>query len=235
MIAAGIIGFVVVDLLFLAANLPKIAQGGWFPLLVGAVVLLLLTTWDQGRRRVTERRVAAEGPLRDFIEEMHSGNRPTTQLPGPAIYLNPSPDTTPLALRVSQTRLHAIPEEVVIVTVETTNEPHVRPEDRIVWDDLGYAHDGYSHMTLRFGYQDDPDVPRALGAARRADQMEVDFNPYHATYFLSQMSLVPTDEDGMARWRKALFMAMARNAASPANYFNLPPERVVTLGAQIRF
>ncbi len=121
------------------------------------------------------------------------------------------------------------------MTVETTNEPYVRPEDRVVWDDLGYAHDGYSHMTLRFGYQDDPDVPRALGAARRADQMEVDFNPYHATYFLSQMSLVPTEENGMARWRKALFMAMARNAASPANYFNLPPERVVTLGAQIRF
>ncbi len=65
--------------------------------------------------------------------------------------------------------------------------------------------------------------------------MEVDFNPYHATYFLSQMSLVPTDEGGMPRWRKALFMAMARNAASPANYFNLPPERVVTLGSQIRF
>ncbi len=76
MIAAGIIGFVVVDLLFLAANLPKIAQGGWFPLVVGAVVLLLLTTWDQGRRRVTERRTAAEGPLSDFIEEMHSGNAP---------------------------------------------------------------------------------------------------------------------------------------------------------------
>ena len=191
MIAAGIIGFVAVDLLFLAANLPKITHGGWFPLLVGAVVLLLLTTWDQGRRRVTDRRVAAEGPL----QRLHRGDAQRQaardQLPGAAVYLNPSPDTTPLALRVSQTRLHAIPEEVVIVTVETTNEPHVRPEDRIVWDDLGYAHDGYSHMTLRFGYQDAPDVPRALGAARRADLMEVDFNPYHATYFLSQMSLVP--------------------------------------------
>lgn len=235
MIAAGIIGFVAADLLFLAANLPKVTHGGWFPLLVGAVVLLLLTTWDQGRRRVTERRVAAEGPLSGFIEEMHSGRRPTTTLPGAAVYLNPSPDTTPLALRVSQTRLHAIPEEVVIVTVQTTSQPHVPPEDRIVWDDLGYAHDGYSHMTLRFGYQDVPDVPRALGAARRAELLEIDFNPYHAVYFLSQMSLVPTDENGMPRWRKSLFMAMARNAASPATYFNLPAERVVTLGSQIRF
>jgi len=234
MIAAGIIGFVAIDLLFLAANLPKVTHGGWFPLLVGAVVLLLLTTWDQGRRRVTERRVAAEGPLSGFIEEMHNGTGAVTRLPGPAVYLNPSPDTTPLALRVCQTRLHAIPDEVVVVTIQTTDEPHVPPADRIVWDDLGYAHDGYSHMTLRFGYQDAPDVPRALGAARRADLMEVDFNPYHATYFLSQMSIIPTSDGGMPRWRKGLFMAMARNAASPTSYFNLPPERVVTLGAQIR-
>jgi KUP system potassium uptake protein len=151
------------------------------------------------------------------------------------VYLNPSRDTTPLALRVCQTRLHAIPEEVVIVTVETTDEPHVRPEQRLVWDHLGYTHDGYSHITLRFGYQDEPDVPRALGQARRADQLEVDFNPYHATYYLSQMNIVPTDNGGMAPWRKSLFMAMARNAASPVGYFNLPPERVVALGAQIRF
>ena len=223
MIAAGIIGFVAVDLLFLAANLPKITHGGWFPLLVGAVVLLLLTTWDQGRRRVTDRRVAAEGPLRGFIEEMHSGRRSVTQLPGAAVYLNPSPDTTPLALRVSQTRLHAIPEEVVIVTVETTNQPHVRPEDRIVWDDLGYAHDGYSHMTLRFGYQDAPDVPRALGAARRADLMEVDFNPYHATYFLSQMSLVPTDEAGCRAGVKPSSWRWPATQRAPPTTSTCPP------------
>jgi KUP system potassium uptake protein len=235
MIAAGVIGFVLVDLLFLTANLPKIMHGGWFPLLVGAVVLVVLLTWDLGRRLVTKQRTETEGALQDFVEEMHTGNRPTTRLSGVAVYLNPSRDTTPLALRVCQTRLRAIPEEVVIVTVETTNEPHVHPEQRLVWDHLGYAHDGFSHITLRFGYQDDPDVPRALGHARRADQLEVDFNPYHATYYLSQMNIVPTNNGGMAPWRKSLFMAMARNAASPVGYFNLPPERVVALGAQVRF
>ena len=111
---------------------------------------------------------------------------------------------------------------------------------RVLWAEHanlapGYEHDGFSHITLRFGYQDDPDVPRARGQARRADQLEVDFNPYHATYYLSQMNIVPTDNGGMAPWRKSLFMAMARNAASPVGYFNLPPERVVALGAQIRF
>jgi len=235
MIAAGILGFVCADVLFLAANLPKIASGGWFPLLVGAVVLLLLTTWDLGRRLVTDARTEAEGPLQEFIEEMHAGKRPTTQLSGAAVYLNPSRETTPLALRVCQTRLRAIPEEVMIVTVETTNEPYVRAHERLVWDHLGYAHDGFSHITLRFGYQDEPDVPKALAQARRADQFEIDFNPYHATYYLSQMTIVPTSDGGMPAWRKSLFMAMARNAASPVGYFNLPPERVVALGAQIRF
>jgi KUP system potassium uptake protein len=235
MIAAGILGFVCADVLFLAANLPKIVSGGWFPLLVGAVVLLLLTTWDLGRRLVTHARTEAEGPLRDFIEEMHAGKRPVTQLSGVAVYLNPSSETTPLALRVCQTRLRAIPEEVVIVTVQTTNEPYVPSTERLVWDHLGYEHDGFSHITLRFGYQDDPDVPKALSQARRADQFEIDFNPFHATYYLSQMAIVPASNGGMPAWRKSIFMAMARNAASPVGYFNLPPERVVALGAQVRF
>ena len=75
----------------------------------------------------------------------------------------------------------------------------------------------------------------SLGAARRADRLEIDFNPYHATYYLSQMTIVPTGDGAMAPWRKSVFMAMARNAASPVSYFNLPPERVVSLGAQVRF
>lgn len=234
-IAAGALGFVLVDLVFLAANLPKLRSGGWFPLLVAVIVLVLLTTWDLGRRLVTAERTEAEGPLEDFIEEMHAGKRPPTELPGIAIYLNPSQETTPLALRVCATRLKAIPEEVVIITVEPTTEPHVAPADRLVWDDLGYQHDGFSHVTLRFGYLDDVDVPKALGYARRADQLKIDFNPYHATYYLSQMTIVPSDRPGMAPWRKSLFMTMARNAASPVGYFKLPPERVVALGAQVRF
>ena len=234
-IGAGIIGFVVLDLLFLAANLPKVAEGGWFPLLVGGVVLLMLTTWDLGRRLVTAERADAEGPLQEFVESMNEGQRPPVDLPGAAIFLNPSRETTPLALRVCQTRLHAMPEEVVIVTVDSTNEPHVAPDERLIWDHLGYEHDGFSHVTLRFGYQDALDVPRALGYARRADQLKADFNPYHATYFLSQMTILPNGNSEMLPWRKSLFMAMARNAASPVGYFNLPPERVVSLGAQVRF
>jgi len=234
-IVAGILGFVTVDLLFLAANVTKVAQGGWFPLLVGAGVFLLLTTWDSGREKISDLRVEAEGPLQDFVDQMHRRAEAIKRLPGVAVYLNASRDTTPLALRVGVERLRAIPSEVVIVTVETTNAPYVSPDDRAIFDPLGYDHDGYSHITLRFGFRDEPDIPRALGLARRAKKLEVDFNPYHATYFLSQITIVATSRSGMPRWRKALFITMARNAASPANYFHLPAERVVTLGSQIRF
>jgi KUP system potassium uptake protein len=236
MVVAGIVGFVTVDLLFLAANITKIAHGGWFPLLVGAIVLLFLTTWDRGREEVTAARVQAEGPLREFVDGMHAKVPPIPRQPGAAVYLNPSRETTPLALRVAVDRIKAIPEEVVIVTVETTTTPHVPDAERVIFDHLGDDHDGYSHITLRFGFQDRPDVPGTLAQARRTPPgLEVDFNPYHATYFVSHITIVPDRSPGMARWRKALFVAMARNAASPADYFGLPAERVVTLGSRIAF
>ena len=236
MVVAGIVGFVTVDLLFLAANVTKIAHGGWFPLLVGAVVFILLTTWDRGREEVTAARVKAEGPLQDFIARMRNRSPFVKQLPGVAIYLNPSRTTTPLALRVTVDRIHAIHEQIVIVTVETTTTPHVPEKERVTFDTLGDSDDDFSHITLRFGFQDSPDVPRALMRARSASPgLEVDFNPYHATWFLSSITIVPDRSPGMARWRKALFVTMARNAASPADYFRLPAERVVTMGSQITF
>jgi len=232
LIALGVVGFVLLDLLFLAANLPKIATGGWFPLLVGAAVLLLLTTWHRGRELVTAERMRAEGALSDFIDEMHRKGLPT-RIRGTAVFLNPSKETTPLALRVAQKRLRAIPEEVVILTVDIQNVPTVPAEERAELDHLGNPDDGLSHLTLRYGYQDNPDVPRGINVAR--DQSLVAFNPYHVTYYLSQMDLVPFGDEGMSKRRKNLFMVMARNAASPVSYFNLPAELVVDLGGQIRF
>ncbi|MGE5336064.1 MAG: potassium transporter Kup [Nitrososphaerota archaeon] len=231
-IALGVVGFVLLDLLFLAANLPKIATGGWFPMLVGAVVLLLLTTWHRGRELVTAERVRTEGSLSEFIEEMHRSG-PPTRIKGTAVFLSPSKETTPLALRVAQTRLRAIPEEVVILTVDIQNVPTVLDAERAELDHLGDPDDGFSHLTLRYGYQEKPDVPRGINLAR--DQGLASFNPYHVTYYLSQMTLVPFGDEGMSRRRKDLFMVMARNAASPVAYFNLPAELVVGLGGQIRF
>jgi KUP system potassium uptake protein len=236
MVAAGVVGFVVVDLLFLAANLTKIEHGGWFPLLVGGLVFLLLTTWDRGRAEVTAARVRAEGPLEPFVAKMRRPNPLVRRVPGVAIFLNPSRQTTPLALRLAVERIHAIHEKVVIVTVTSTNVPHVPEAERITFDALGDDDEDFSHLTLRFGFMDSPDVPRALMRARSRPQgLPVDVNPYHATWFLSNIAIVPDSSPGMARWRKLLFTVMARNAASPADYFRLPPERVVSIGARISF
>ena len=197
----------------------------------------MLTTWDRGRREVTAARVKAEGPLREFVDGMHAMTPPTRRTPGAAIYLNPSVETTPLALRVGVDRIHVIPEEAVIVTIETADIPHIPSDERATFDNLGDAHDGYSHITLRFGYMDDPAVTAALALARSTGPgFEVDFNPYHATYFLSHMTIVPERGRGMPWWRKIRSSSpWARNAANPADYFKLPPERVVTLGSRIHF
>lgn len=235
MVAGGVLAFVTVDVLFLTANLSKIAHGGWFPLLIGAVMFLILTTWDRGREQVSAARAVREGPLDEFVEQIHRNNQSATRLPGVGIYLNPTRRTTPLALRIGYDRLHALPDEVVIVSVETSSAPHVPECSRLVFDNLGFEDDGFSHIAVRFGFMDEPDVPRALALARREGQSTVDFNPYHATYYLSRMNLVPERNGGMPHWRKTLFVAMARNATSPTDFFHLPPERVVTLGGQVRF
>lgn len=232
LIALGVIGFVLLDLLFLGANLPKIAEGGWFPMLVGMAILLLFTTWHRGRDLLSAERTRAEGALPDFIEEMHRKGLPT-RIKGTAVFLNPSKESTPLALRVAQTRLRAIPEEVVILTVDIGNVPSVPDEERAELDHLGNPDDGFSHLTLRYGYMDNPDVPKGINVAR--DQGLASFNPYHVTYYLSQIAPVPFGDKGMAHWRKDLFLAMNRNAASPVGYFNIPAEKVVALGGQIRF
>ncbi|MDW5596961.1 potassium transporter Kup [Conexibacter stalactiti] len=236
MVVAGALVFVTVDLLFLAANVTKIAHGGWFPLAAGALILLLLRTWDRGREEVTVARTRAEGPLAPFVEKMRRGSPLVREVPGVAIYLNPSRDSTPLALRLAVERIHSIHEKVVIVTVQTTTTPHVPESERISFERFGEQHEDFSHVTLRFGFMDRPDVPRALLRARsRPPGLDVDFNPYHATWFLSNITIVADESPGMARWRKLLFITMARNAANPADYFRLPAERVVSIGGQISF
>ncbi|MBJ7332465.1 MAG: potassium transporter Kup, partial [Solirubrobacteraceae bacterium] len=204
MVAAGIVGFVTVDLLFLTANLPKIHHGGWFPLVVGAIVFVVLATWDRGRQEVSDARERTEGPLPDFLERMHNRVPPMPRLQGVGVYLSPSVGTTPIALRVAAERIRAIPELAVIVTVITTNSPHVPEAKRVTFDNLGSPDDGYSHMTLRFGFMDVPDVPSTLARARKQG-FETDFNPHHATYFLSHITIGDDRSDGMPRWRKRLF------------------------------
>ena len=228
---AGAAFFLLVDLTFFTANLPKVLHGGWFPLAIAAVVFVVLTTWQRGREIVTTKREELEGPLEDFIEEIRDPKQPISRSPRTGIFLDANPATTPLALRANVEHNCVLHENVVIVSVQTLNVPHVEESERVTVDDLGYRDDGITHVTARFGFQDDLDVPLTLRKAAKRLEREADFD--NVSYFLSRISIIATDEPGMVRWRKKLFIAIARNSASPVPYFHLPDERTVVMASHV--
>jgi KUP system potassium uptake protein len=228
---AGAAAFLLVDLTFFAANLPKVLHGGWFPLLIAGIVFVVLMTWQKGRQIVTRNRTEQEGPLRTFIDEVHAMDPPVYRAPRTGVFLNANPTTTPLALRANVQHNNTVHESVVIVSVKVLNIPHVPADEHVSIDDLGYSDDGIVHLIANHGFQDDVDIPRTLHSA--IDLLEGHCDITHATYFLSRITIVPTDAPGMARWRKRLFVTMARNASNPVAYFGLPDDRTVVLGSHV--
>ena len=232
LVAVGATLFLIVDLAFFAANVPKVAQGGWFPLLLALVVFTLLTTWQRGRGIVSARRAEAEGLLQDFVEEVRAMDPPVYRAPGTAVCLTAGKQTTPLALRENVDYNHVLHESVVIVSVDTRRVPHVPRSERVVIDELGYEDDGIVHITITYGFQDVRDVPAALrDAVPLCSEVEIDVD--NATYFVSHITIVRGDDRSMRRWRKKLFLALARTSASPVAVFGLPERRIVTMGSYI--
>ena len=174
----------------------------------------------------------AGGALADQLVLEDEATQALPRVPGTAVFLNPSPETTPLAMRANVEHNHVLHEQVVIVWVKPVDVPHVPPGDRVVVDDLGYADDDITLVTARFGLHDPPDIPGALRLAQSTAR-ECGWGLQRPTYFLSRTSIRVTAAPGMARWRKRLFVAIARNAATPVEYFGLPDERTITMGSRI--
>jgi KUP system potassium uptake protein len=228
---AGGAAFLIVDLTFFAANVPKIEHGGWFALAIAAVIYITLITWQRGRAIVTRNRTALEGPLRTFVEEVKHADPPVYRPPRTGVFLNANPETTPLALRVNLDHNNTLHETVVIVSIVVERVPHIHEVQRAEVDDLGHADDGIVHVTARFGFLDDIDVPRML--RRNAKQLEGTADLRDVSYFISRITIVPTGAPGMARWRKRLFVMLARNAANPVEYFGLPDDDTVVMGSHV--
>ena len=222
----------IVDLTFFSANLTKVVDGGWLPLAIAVLVFTVLLTWQRGRTIVTANRVREEGPLQDFIEAIHAMDPPVYRVDGTAVFLNADLQTTPLALRANVEHNNTLHASTVILSIQTMRVPHVRHEDRITIDDLGYANDGITHVTARFGFQDEPNVPAALRQAV-ALGIEGAVDVADASYFLSKITIERTRAPGMRQWRKRLFIAISRNAASPVEYFGLPGDRTIAMGSNI--
>jgi KUP system potassium uptake protein len=229
---AGAAAFLVVDLAFFSANLRKVVHGGWFPLSIALVVFVVLITWQRGRKIVTANRTEEEGPLQGFVDEIRQADPPVFRVPGTAVFLHAAKETTPLAMRANVEHNHSLHEHAVVFSIEMTKVPHVADKDRLAFDDLGYGDDGISHVTARFGFQDEPNVPATLRlAAGRVAELDID--PDGCSYFLSHIDIVPTKAPGMRMWRKRLFVAMSRNAANPVEFFGLPSDRTVVTGGHI--
>jgi KUP system potassium uptake protein len=232
LVAIGAGAFLIVDFLFLAANLTKITHGAWLPLLIGIVVFTVLTTWQRGRELVTERRERAEGSLRAFVDQLHERRPPLQRVSGTAVFLNRNKSTTPLAMRANVEHNQVLHQHVVILSIETSPVPHVALSDCLTIDELGYGDDGIAHVGARFGYMDEPNVPGILHQAVKAG-LECPLEVDDASYFLSTIELRAGDAPGMIRWRKRLFVATSRITADAAEYFGLPRDCTVIMGSQI--
>jgi KUP system potassium uptake protein len=228
--AGGIL--LAIDLLFFVANLTKLTHGAWLPLLIGITIFTIFTTWQRGRELVTQKRDREEGSLTEFITQLHAMKPPLPRVPGTAIFLNRGKTTAPLAMRANVEHNEILHDHVIILSVETMPAPHVPEAQRLQIDDLGYKDDGIFHVTARFGYMDQTDVPGLLPLIRDAG-IEGSSPDGKLSYFVSRIELVPGDDPGMSQWRQRLFIATSRITADAAESLRLPRERTVSMGSRI--
>jgi KUP system potassium uptake protein len=218
-------GFLAVDLIYFSANAVKIHEGGWFPLLLGMSIFLLMTTWKKGRRLLFGRLAAEAMPLADFADNMRRANVATIQ--GTAVFMTQNAEMTPHALLHSLKHYKSLHERIVILTVETRDIPVVAPEECLSVEKMDAR---FYRVRVRFGFMDQPDLPRAL---EQCEAHGLVLDMMDTSFFLGRETLIPKIGSEMALWREKMFIAMFRNASSAAAYFRLPANRVVELGSQI--
>ncbi len=218
--------FGVVDATFLSANLLKITQGGWFPILAAGVVFVVMSTWWRGRRILAEHRGAAAISLSDFAANLKPERY--TRVAGTAIFLAREVDYAPLALLHALKHYKVLHERTVVMMIETADVPQVPDEGRLQIRDLG---NGFLTIRARFGFMEQPNVMRALAACR---QRKLDFNLMETSFVIGRDKLLASKRSStLSRWRKALFIFMSNNALDATEFFSIPINRVVELGAQV--
>jgi KUP system potassium uptake protein len=223
--AALIAPFLFLDLTFLAANLLKVWEGGWVPLALGAFVMLLMYTWRRGSRLLFEKSRKLEFPLADLVAMLEK--RPPQRVSGTAVFLTSDPASAPTALMHSLKHYKVLHEKNVILTIETAPTPRIDPADRVRLEPISAT---FSKVTLRFGFMESPNVPKALAIARKLGWQ---FDIMSTSFFLSRRALKPAAHSGMPRWQDHLFIALSRTANDATDYFQIPSGRVVEVGTQV--
>ncbi|EJN26329.1 potassium transporter Kup [Pseudomonas sp. WJP1] len=220
-----LLGFLIVDGVYFAANVPKIVQGGAFPVIAGFALFVLMTTWKRGKQLLVERIDEGGLPLEIFISSI--AVQPPHRVQGTAVFLTARPDAVPHALLHNLLHNQVLHEQVVLLTVVYEDIPRVPASRRFEVESYG---EGFFRVILHFGFTDEPDVPKAL---KLCHLDELDFSPMRTTYFLSRETVIASKLEGMARWREALFAFMLQNANGNLRFFNLPLNRVIELGTQV--
>jgi KUP system potassium uptake protein len=223
--AAPLLGlFFLVDGAYFSANLTKVPDGGWFPLMVGFIVFTFLTTWSKGRQLMMDRLREAAMPIKVFITSAASS---ASRVPGTAVFMTSSSDGVPHALLHNLKHNKVLHERVILLTVKIVQQPYWPEAERAIKEEMG---EGFYRLILRYGFMEEVDVPAAL---KRVHSCGADFKMMDTSFFLSRQTLLPSERPGMMLWREKLFAWMLRNAESAMEFFRLPTNRVVELGSQV--
>ena len=218
--------FITIDLAFFSANMLKISHGGWFPLLVSALILFLMLTWRKGRKLLRSHLGDICLPMDTFLTDLSNQN--IRRVPGTAVFMSGNRHGTPLALLHNLKHNKVLHEQVVLLTVRTEEVPYLTNiRDRVELERLGH---GFWRARLHFGFMEKPDVPGALDYVKKR---ELRFEPMRTTYFIGRETILATRKMGLSAWRGSLFAWMTRNAGDVTSYFCLPPNGVVELGARV--
>ncbi|MFP2924446.1 potassium transporter Kup [Pyxidicoccus sp. 3LG] len=217
--------FLAIDLAFFGANFIKVAHGGWLPLTMGAILFTLMTTWKRGRELLAHKLRAGALGLRDLLESF--GDHGPRRVQGTAIFMTGNPEIAPSALLHNLKHNKVLHEQTVLLTIITEDVPHVPSAERVTVESLPQ---GFRRIVARYGFMEEPSIPDILKRCREAG---LPFNVMSTSFFLGRETLIPSKNPGMAMWREVLFTWMTRNARSATDWFRIPPNRVVELGAQV--
>jgi KUP system potassium uptake protein len=223
--AALMVPFLLIDLTFLGANMLKVFHGGWVPLLIGAMVMAVMLTWRRGARILADKTRRLETPIDSLIESLEK--KELCRVPGTAVFLTADKESAPTALLHSLKHYKVLHEQNVVLTMITETTPRVSVADRVSIEPLGGS---FQRVLLRFGFMETPNVPKALGLARKEG---LSFDIMSTSFFLSRRSVRPDARSGMPAWQDRLFILLARNADDASSYFQLPTDRVVEIGTQV--
>ncbi|MGB7816563.1 MAG: potassium transporter Kup [Methylotenera sp.] len=217
--------FLTIDLAFFSANVLKIPDGGWVPLLIGLCIFTLMLTWKTGRSMVYTRLKSEAMAIEPFIEAV--GAHPPPRVPGTALFMTPNPEGVPHAMLHNLKHNKVLHEKVVILTVKFLDFPHTNLEERISVEALPYQ---FYRVTVRYGFKDEPDLPHDL---LLCSKYGLEFDAMDTSYFVGKEILIASHKSGMAFWRKKIFIGLFRSAETITNQFKLPPNRVMELGSQL--